>query len=296
MQIQKVSHFFSQLSHAKIQNMSSAHLLSQNIQLDIKRDDLLHPIISGNKWRKLKHLLIEIEAQGYKKIAVMGGQYSNLLHSVSYIAMLLGWQAYLYVGAHPEQELTPMLNDAIRWGAKVNYVNRIQYRNMRDEAPLLEDDIFWIPEGGYAELALKGSIESLMEIPHNYDYLIIASATGTSLAGYCQGASQLSLKTKMIGICVLNNDDEIVQHVRLLTDGKVKPVIIKDYTFGGYAKKNDQLIQFIKQAEAQFQIPLEPVYSGKSFYAVMDLIKKGYFPTDSKILLIHCGGLQGRRE
>jgi len=295
MHFQKVAHLFSLLKHSKIQSISTTETLSQNIQLDIKRDDLIHPIISGNKWRKLKYLLLEVEAKGYKKIAVMGGQYSNLLHTLSYISMLLGWQVELYVRAHKGQKLTPMLHDAIRWGAKIQNVDRATFREYRESKPNLEDDTYWISEGAFDQLAVKGSIESLMELNEQYDYLLIACATGTSLAGYCAGVSRLALTTKVVGVSVLKNDDEIERHVALLAGGDEKPIVINDYDFGGYAKRNDQLLRFISQFESEQGIPLEPVYNGKSFYAAMDLIKQGYFLEGSKILLIHCGGMQGAR-
>jgi 1-aminocyclopropane-1-carboxylate deaminase len=295
MAIQKVAHLFSRLNHAPLHNIESKVTLSKNIKLDIKRDDLIHSVISGNKWRKLKHLLLEIEAQGFKKVAVMGGMYSNLLHSISYIGYLLNWQVTLYVRGHKGQKLSPMLIDAIKWRAKIVYVDRVKYREIRELPPKLGDDVFWIAEGGYGQLALKGSIESLMELPRTYDFLVIASATGTSLAGYCQGVEKLALSTKVIGIAVLNNNDEIIKHVHSLSNDSVEPEIIKDYSFGGYAKTNSELELFISRFEKQHKIPLEPVYSGKSFFAVMDMINIDYFPEGSRILLVHCGGLQGKR-
>ena len=295
MPIQKVAHLFSLLQHAPIQNIKLSTSSAKNIQLDIKRDDLIHSVISGNKWRKLKHVLLEIEAQGFNKVAVMGGMFSNLLHSVSYIGMLLGWQVKLYVRGHKGQKLSPMLQDAIRWGAKIEYVSRVNYSELRDNPPSLDDDVFWIAEGGYDQLAIKGCIESFMELSQVYDYIVMASATGTSLAGYCQGVAKLSLATKVIGIAVLNNDDEILNHVQNLTHKIPQPVVIKDFTFGGYAKTSQKLNSFIMEFEKLFSVPLEPVYSGKAFFAVMALIDKGYFPTASKILLIHSGGLQGKR-
>lgn len=256
----------------------------------------MHPVVSGNKWRKLKHLLLKIESQGFKKVAVMGGQYSNLLHSISYLGMTLGWQVELYVRGYQHQTLTPMLKDAKRWSAKIIYCDKISFKGFRDSPPELDKDVFWISEGAYDQMALKGSIESLMEVNQPYDYLIIASATGTSLAGYCQAISSLSLQTKVIGIRVLKNDDEISQRVTQLTDGRTQPEIITGYEFGGYAKQHPDLIAFIKTFEQQHKIPLEAVYNGKSFYAAMDLITKNYFPKGSRILLIHCGGLQGKRK
>ncbi|WP_196141168.1 1-aminocyclopropane-1-carboxylate deaminase/D-cysteine desulfhydrase [Aliikangiella sp. G2MR2-5] len=278
------------------------------VSLEIKRDDLLHPLISGNKWRKLKHLLLAIEEQGSRSVAVMGGRYSNLLHTVSYIGYLLGWKVKLYVRGYPEQPLTPMLKDALRWGATIHLVDRQAFRELREAPPKLEEESFWIPEGGFDRLAVKGTIESLMEVPKSYDYIVIASATGTSMAGYIQATRYMKLQTKVLGVAVLKNDDEIEQHLNQLLAQEEAGYhllekhwqdshrVIKGYEFGGYAKSTSELDGFIEKFEAQYHIPLERVYSGKSFFATIDLIEGGYFEAGSRILLIHCGGLQGLRQ
>lgn len=296
MRVQKVTHLFSQLTNAPVERLSEPLLKEHNIRLDIKRDDLLHPIISGNKWRKLKHVLLKIESQGCRSIATMGGRYSNLLHAVSYIAMQLGWKAKLYVRGYQQQQLTPMLQDAKRWGAEICYVDKVTFREIRREPPQLDEGDFWLPEGGYEQLAIKGTIESVMELPRVYDYLVIASATGTSLAGYCQAVTNMQLKTRIIGIATLNNQSEILHNVAQISDGQAVPEVIKGYEFGGFAKSTTELKSFIHHFQEKHNIPLEPVYSGKSFFAVMDLLKKGYFPDGSRVLLVHCGGLQGKRQ
>lgn len=294
-----MSHLFAQIGNSQCQPIDCSNLTASDISLDIKRDDQLHPVLSGNKWRKLKHILLYAEERGFSQLASMGGQYSNLLHCLSYAAMLLGWQAHLYVRGHQNQKLTPMLTDALAWGAKLHYVNRIDFRKLRTTAPQLKNDIFWLGEGGYSQLAVKGTIESMMEISSQYDYIVIATATGTSLAGYCQGISKIPRfhrnLPRVLGIAVLNNADEVAKNVNQLTDGKVVPEVINGYEFGGYARTTPELLSFMQQFEQEHSIQLEPVYNGKSFYGVMDLIKRGYFPSGSKILLIHCGGLQGLR-
>jgi 1-aminocyclopropane-1-carboxylate deaminase len=309
-----VSQLTDLLNCGVVQSLQSSHLTQHDIRLDIKRDDLIHPIISGNKWLKLKHLLFKLESQGIKKLAVMGGAYSNLLHSLSYICFVLGWELTLYVRGYPKQKLTPMLQDAVTWGATICYQDRLSFRALRDNSPTLADDVYWINEGGYNLLALQGCADSLAELKNcdtsieradlerqaniqikPYDYIIIASATGTSLAGYCLGIAQLKLKTKAMGIAVLKNDDEIETHVKALVPDLPQPTVIKGFEFGGYAKKNAELESFIENFEQQHQIPLEPIYTGKSFYATFKLIEQGYFAKGSRLLLIHSGGLQGKR-
>ena len=288
-----IQQVFSLINSAPVEKLAGFE--NQSVELHIKRDDLIHPVISGNKWHKLKYLLLHLQSQGYRKIATMGGHYSNFLHVLAFVANQLNWQATFYIRGHQEQPLTPTLQDIIEWGAKLVYTSREDFRGLREAPPDLPEDTYWISEGGMDEYAIKGFVDSVADLDEVYDYWVIASATGTSLAGYQMAVNQNQLKTKVIGIPVLNNADAIRQNVKHLIGEDQQPELIEGYEFGGFAKSNDELLEFINQFEQQHSIPLEPVYTGKSFYAVNDLINKGYFPSGSKILLIHCGGLQGRR-
>ncbi|WP_444995071.1 1-aminocyclopropane-1-carboxylate deaminase/D-cysteine desulfhydrase [Aliikangiella sp. IMCC44359] len=296
MRLSRVSHFFSELNTSFIQPIPLSIAQEKCVYLDVKRDDLLHPIVSGNKWRKLKHLLLHIESLGVNKIAVMGGPYSNLVHALAYIAYRLDWSIQLFIRGYSEQALTPTLIDASRWGAEIIYVNRIEYRQMRNKPPTLENNIFWIEEGGFHHLALKGTAEIFMEISSPYDYVVMATATGATLAGLSVGVKKKKSDTKIIGISILNNAAQVSMDIsNLLKAGEQLPQIISGYEFGGYAKKTAALIDFIQHFSSDYNIELEPIYSGKAFYAVNDLITHDYFPRGSKVLLIHCGGLQGNR-
>ena len=307
MNVRQVSHLYSLLQPSHIQEISTPILDSQQIRLFIKRDDRIHPVISGNKWRKIKYLLHYIEANGYTKVASMGGRYSNFLHALSYVCMRLNWESQCFVRGYPEQSLTPMLQDAKEWGAKLSFCDKQEFRNIRQMPPKLPKDVFWIPEGGFSELAVKGVKETFYELPRltsgreqaSFDYIVSASATGTSLAGYLEGAMELKLNTQIIGIRVLNNDDEIEQNVSRLVKLPLENLpfeLIRGYEFGGFAKSSEALNQFIGSFESNHTIRLEPVYSGKSFLATFDLIQQGHFKRGSQILLVHCGGLQGNRQ
>jgi len=293
MRLYKVSHLYSVLKNSPIQKLKSEHYSARNLEIHVKRDDLIHPVISGNKWRKLKYLLLEIEKSGKRRLAAMGGRYSNLLHSLGYICKLLDWELELYVLGYPEQKDTPTLADLRRWGGRINLVNRQTFQSIRNIPPELDSDVFWIAEGGYHSLALKGVKETFYELPERYDYIITASATGTTLAGYVQQGN--ALNTKVMGVAVLRNDDEIAEHLFELTGERNSAELIKGYDAGGFGKSCSEVERWIKKAKEEFNIPLEPVYSGKSFWALNDLIEKNYFPEGSKILFVHCGGLQGRR-
>jgi len=297
MKMSKVSHLFSLLQNSPIQLVEEKGFSAQGIRLDIKRDDLIHPIISGNKWRKLKYLLLSIESQGYRSVASMGGAYSNFLHVLAYICSQLGWSCELYVRAYENQPLTPTLKDCLKWGARVRFTDREKFRQLRNESPEIDGDTFWITEGGVADKAILGLSEIFMELDQLYDYICMASATGTSIAGLIQGAKIYQSKSKIIGVSVLNNVEEQRENVvNLIGKTETDWSIIDGYEFSGFAKKNEQLTSFVNDFSLKHNIPLEPVYSGKSFFAMMDLIKMEYFEANAKILLIHCGGLQGRRR
>ncbi len=293
MQYKNVSQIYSLLNNSPVESLN---LFSpkQSIIVDVKRDDLIHSVISGNKWRKLKHLLLKIEKEGFKKIATMAGPYSNFAHALSYICYLLGWQCDLYIRGYIEQTKTPTLIDCEKWKANIYFVNRNKFRELREKKPSLANDVFWIPEGGLHRQSLYGLKELLMECYRQYDYIVTASATGTSVAGLMEAAVIYQPYAKIIGISVLNNVSQQNKDIALLTKQK-NGTLIEEYQFGGFAKADLALEKLITNFYQQYKIPLEPIYNGKSFFAVKDLIEQGYFKDHSRILIIHCGGLQGLR-
>ncbi|MCW8877773.1 MAG: pyridoxal-phosphate dependent enzyme [Kangiellaceae bacterium] len=302
MNVRQVSHLYSLLRPSNIQEIYSPLLSSHQVRLFVKRDDAIHSVISGNKWRKIKHLLHHVEQSGFSKVASMGGRYSNFLHALSYVCKHLNWHCDCYVRGYPQQSFTPMLQDIKGWGARLIFCDKQEFRNIRQQAPNLPKDVFWIPEGGFSELAVKGVKETFYELPLDknagFDYLVSAAATGTTLAGYLKGIEQLKRNVRIVGVRVLNNDDEIEEKVRQLTKKSINSTefdLVRGYEFGGFAKRDERLEQFITSFESIHAIPIEPVYSGKSFFATFDLIQQGYFKPGSRILLVHCGGLQGKR-
>ena len=296
MRYRKVSHLYSLLNSSKSKRIESPLFESKEISVDIKRDDLIHPILSGNKWRKLKHLLLYIESLDAIAIQALGGRYSNFLHSLSYVCHLLGWPLEIFVLRYPNQPETPMMSDAKAWGAKLTLVDKQTYRQLRERPFEYAKNVVWLPEGGFEALATKGAAESIFELSHDYDYLITASATGTTIAGYCAAVAKYQLPTRILAVAVLKNDDEIMNNVIRLAGHADNCQVIKGYECGGFAKHNAELERFIELATAEFSIPLEPVYSGKSFWALYDMIEKNRFPKGSRILYIHCGGMQGARD
>jgi 1-aminocyclopropane-1-carboxylate deaminase len=277
----------------------------QNIQISVKRDDSLHPIISGNKWRKLKYALIEACDNNVKHIVSFGGGYSNHLHALGYCCHQLGIHLSAIVRGNYSQNLSPMLQDLLSWGVDVQYVNRVTYQQRAEPQHLKSlvtkyPNALLIPEGGSQQQALKGVAEIIKELAQQYDYILAPVASGGTLAGLVDGLSQTqnTATSQLLGIAVLKGQGYLEKLVEgLLTDRnhRVDWKINHDYQFGGYAKSNGELKQFCHEFEQQTQIEIEPVYSGKLFYALYQLTINGHFPAGSRVLALHTGGLQGAR-
>jgi 1-aminocyclopropane-1-carboxylate deaminase len=274
-------------------------LLEQyQVELWIKRDDLLHPVISGNKWRKLKHILDAVMSSGMHTIVSMGGAYSNHLHALAYAGHVLGLKTIGVIRGEQPELLNQTLLDMQQWGMTLKFVSRADYRDFRQfknwhYLPGLTSGQYWLPEGGSTALALMGVAELVHEIDIPYDVLCVPCGTGTTLAGILSATSE---KVSVLGFSALKNADFLSSDVESLVDSPVSDwQIIRDYHFGGFAKKNDQLIAFMENFEIQTSIPLESVYTGKMMYGIYDLIKKRHFNPGQRIIAVHTGGLQGKR-
>jgi len=268
------------------------------VELWIKRDDLLHPIISGNKWRKLKYILQHALSLDSNTLISMGGAYSNHLHALAYVGKILGLKTIGLIRGEQPATLTPTLQDVQQWGMELKFVSRSDYRLLRQykqwsDLPDLKSRQYWLPEGGAQALALKGVAELVHEIDIAYDTLCVPCGTGTTLAGI---VNAVTADTTVIGFAALKNAGFLTADVNtLLPNYKDNWHINLDYHFGGFAKTNAELLAFIDGFEARTQIPLEPVYTGKMLYGLYDLIKKQAFKPHQRIIAVHTGGLQGKR-
>ncbi len=269
-----------------------------HIDLWIKRDDLLHPIVSGNKWRKLKYILEHALSLGTDTIISMGGAYSNHLHALAYVGKVLGLETIGFIRGGQPETLTPTLLDMKAWGMTLKFVSRSEYRALRQykgwhDLPGLKPRQYWMAEGGAQFLALKGIAELVAEITVPYDYWCVPCGTGTTLAGIADAAPQ---QVSVLGFAALKNAGFLVAEVdAMLSPSRENWQVNLDYHFGGFAKINAELRAFIDDFEFKTNIPLEPVYTGKMLYAVYDLIKKHYFKPGTRIIVLHTGGLQGKR-
>ena len=274
-------------------------LLDQyQIKLWIKRDDLLHPIISGNKWRKLKYSLDHALSEGADTLISMGGAYSNHLHALAYVGKALGLKTIGLVRGEQPETLTPTLSDLQNWGMVLKFVSRFDYRLLRQykgcyDLPGLKPQQYWLPEGGAQALALKGVAELVNEIDGAYDILCVPCGTGATLAGIIDMVPD---QVSVMGFAALKNAEFLQTAVESLLPRPCSNWQINmDYHFGGFAKTSAELMTFMADFEFKTGIPLEPVYTGKMIYALYNLITKHTFKPGQRIIAVHTGGLQGKR-
>jgi 1-aminocyclopropane-1-carboxylate deaminase len=273
-------------------------LENHQVSLWIKRDDLLHPVISGNKWRKLKYSLDHALSLGADTLISMGGAYSNHLHALAYTGKMLGLKTKGIIRGGCPSPLTPGLQDMATWGMELRFVSRSDYREYRNhkhwqDLPGIKPNQYWLPEGGANNLALEGVKELVDEIDIPYDVLCVACGTGATLAGLI---TAISGKKSVLGFAALKNALFLQNDVQsFLNKDYANWKLLQDYHCGGFAKINPDLLLFMSQFEQKTSIPLEPVYTAKMLYGLYELIKNDYFKSGQRIIALHTGGLQGNR-
>ncbi|WP_157499545.1 1-aminocyclopropane-1-carboxylate deaminase/D-cysteine desulfhydrase [Flavobacterium commune] len=271
-------------------------IFPNSIAVTIKREDLLHPVVSGNKFRKLKYNLLQAKAENKKTLLTFGGAFSNHIAAVAFAAQEQGLQS---IGIIRGDELrdkidsNPTLQFAQECGMQFEFISREEYR-LKSESSFLDElkqqfgDFYLVPEGGTNALAIEGCQEILTDEDSAFDYICCAVGTGGTISGIINSALP---HQKVLGFPALKGDF-LQDEIRIFVQNQ-NWELLTDYHFGGYGKVNEDLIYFINQFYIENQIPLDPVYTGKMVFGVMDLIQKNYFPAHSNILLIHTGGLQG---
>ncbi|HMV15658.1 MAG TPA: pyridoxal-phosphate dependent enzyme [Chitinophagales bacterium] len=272
-----------------------------DIQLYIKRDDLIHAAVSGNKWRKLKYNLTQAKYENKNTILTFGGAYSNHITATAKACELLGFNSIGIIRGEAYFPLNKSLQFAADCGMQLLYLDREHYRN-KNISPLLEQietneaAIFIVPEGGANEYAIQGCTEIVDEINQqlmenystkNFDFICCASGTGTTIAGI---SMNLLAHQTAIGFSVLKHDtlkQEILSRIPNLKDN----FSMQAAHFGGYAKTTPALLQFIRDFYKTNNIILDYVYTGKMMYAFFDMLSKGFFPSKSTIVVVHTGGV-----
>lgn len=280
--------------YSPVQQIKNKLFDEQGISLHIKRDDLIHPLISGNKWRKLKYILKKASTQSKTHLVTFGGAYSNHLLATAAASAKFG---FISTGIVRGEEVT---NDTLflcrLHGMQLIFTDRESYRDKPTLFDKYFDDdanAFFIDEGGASAEGAQGCAELVDELTQKYDHIFCACGTGTTAAGIINGIQNHGLNTEFNAVPVFKNGgfmkDEIDRYLTIPTSYHLHA----EYDFGGYAKVDDKLISFIKQFVADTGILIEPVYTGKMLYAIYDLAEKGYFKPGSNILAIHTGGLMG---
>ncbi len=295
----RVDRFWENAAQSPLQIVEWPLFVEHGITVYLKRDDLLHPFVSGNKWRKLKYNLMEAENQGFKRLLTFGGAYSNHIAAVAAAGQATGFET---IGVIRGEELHTQSNQTLQFaaqcGMQLKFVSREAYRNKNALFDLHGEGCYKIPEGGSNALAVKGVREVTGEIraqlSGKMDYLCTPFGTGATAAGLIAAATQEKVlifpALKMQETSVRNHLEAFVS----LEDKKA--IVLTDYHFGGYGKETEELTAFISAFEAQMLIPLEQVYTGKMMFGLVDLVRKGYFRKGDVIVALHTGGLQGKRK
>lgn len=286
---------------SRIQQVYFSEIANSGVSLFIKREDELHPFISGNKYRKLKYNLVEASKQQKKTLVTFGGAYSNHIAAAAAAGSQFGFKT---IGVIRGEELAdnlkevlqnnPTLKFASEHKMKFHFVSRSHYRNKTsdefiDNLKQQFGDFYLVPEGGTNKFAIKGCEEILNEKDTIYNVICSSVGTGGTISGIINSTKN---HQKTIGFPALKGDflqNEIKKYVLTNKNWSLNT----DYHFGGYAKVSEALIHFLNKFKSETGIPLDPVYTGKLFFGIVDLIKNDYFEAGTKILAIHTGGLQG---
>lgn len=270
------------------------------VELYIKREDLLHPEVAGNKYRKLKYNLEEARMEGHSTLLTFGGAYSNHIAATAAAGKKCGFKTIGVIrgdelGEELEKTLreNPTLKFAHNCGMQFKFISRGAYRQ-KDTPELYRylrsefGNFYLLPEGGSNQLAVQGCQEILTREDANFDIICCAVGTGGTMAGIINASES---HQKIMGFPALKGNFLETEIGKYVWQNNWK--LMADYHFGGYARIEKSLIDFINDFRFQFKIPLDPIYTGKMMYGIFDLLEKGYFQENQRILAVHTGGLQG---
>jgi 1-aminocyclopropane-1-carboxylate deaminase/D-cysteine desulfhydrase-like pyridoxal-dependent ACC family enzyme len=292
--------FFSDVT-SPIQELLSPLFEEKGVKVFLKREDLLDPDVSGNKFRKLKYNLVEAAENQKTALLTFGGAWSNHIAAVAAAGLKFGFQTIGIIRGEEPKNYSQTLKYAGQQGMQFHFVSRTEYRERSDaayQASWMEryPEALLIPEGGTNCHAILGVSEMVDEefLKLNPTHICLAAGTGGTTAGLLASGIQ----SQILSFSVLKGDFMEKEILKIVETCSIKPPqnlqIINDYHFGGYAKVTDELFEFMSAFEKEHRVLLDPVYTAKMIYGVFDFIKKDHFPKESKILMIHTGGLQGR--
>ncbi|WP_299107637.1 pyridoxal-phosphate dependent enzyme [uncultured Tenacibaculum sp.] len=276
-------------------------LKEKGIELWIKREDSIHPFVSGNKFRKLKYNITKAQEEKQHTLLTFGGAYSNHIAATAAAGKMAGFKT---IGIIRGDELAKdiertlagnaTLKHAVENGMQLRFVSRELYRNKTSEAFIKElqnefGEFYLVPEGGTNDLAIQGCEEILTFEDEKFNYICCAVGTGGTISGLINSIKE---HQKVIGFPALKGDfltSEIQQFAKRNDHWSLQNA----FHFGGYGKYTPELIRFINEFKVQTNIPLDPIYTGKMLFGIFKMIENDAFEKGSKILAIHTGGLQG---
>lgn len=275
-----------------VDNLSIPLFIEKGIEVSVLRLDKIHPLISGNKWFKLRYYLEDAKEQNKKTIVTFGGAWSNHILATAASCKLSGLNSIGIIRGEEPAKLSPPLLQAKAEGMQFFFISREDYHFKTIPAELNNDENYFINEGGYGRNGAAGAATILDYCKKEaYDKICCACGTGTMIAGLINSATP---HQEIIGISVLKNNHELDKKIRTLLNTETASFqLIHDYHFGGYAKYKPELIDFMNKFYQQTAIPSDFVYTGKLFFSIHQLAKDNFFMTGSKLLLIHSGGLTG---
>lgn len=282
--------------YSPVESLDFPIFREKGLTLHIKRDDLIHPFISGNKWRKLKYILEDAASQRRMHLVTFGGAWSNHLLATACAGARFGFKTTAFVRG--ESVSNANLSLCALFGMELRFVDRAAYRDkyaLFNQAFGGEPTAYFVDEGGYSDEGSKGCGEIVSELSERYDHIFCAVGTGTTLAGIADALATKMSNTRAHGVSVLSGGNFLYRQVADLCSQRAIDLctLHTDYHFGGYAKTKPELNAFISYFCQETGILIEPVYTGKLCYAVFDLARADYFADGDKILLIHTGGLIG---
>lgn len=278
-----------------LQELDDERLSAHGVKLYLKRDDLIHPDVPGNKWRKLKYNLVRASDEGYDCLLTFGGAFSNHIRATAAAGHYYGFSTIGVIRGEEHLPLNPVLADAVRFGMRLTYMDRTTYRSKTSpdvERSLREQfgDFYLIPEGGSNALAVRGCAELPAEISESFDIICCACGTGGTLAGIAAG---LQPGCHALGFSVLKGGEFLTRDVARFQEsyGQVTAnwSIEMSYHFGGFARRNTDLDLFIADFRERHEIQLDWVYVAKMLYGVFDLVAAGRFPRGTTIVAVVTG-------
>jgi 1-aminocyclopropane-1-carboxylate deaminase/D-cysteine desulfhydrase-like pyridoxal-dependent ACC family enzyme len=286
---------------AIVQELFSPLFEAKKVRLFLQRDDLLHPEVSGNKFRKLKYNIQNTIEQGYETILTFGGAYSNHIAATAAAAKLSNLKSIGIIRGEEHQPLNVTLQTAVNNGMELHYINRSEYK-LKEDTSFLEGlkqqfgEVFIIPEGGTNQLAIKGVAEMKADWDQEYNCIATPFGSGGTSAGIY---SVLEEHQQLLIFSALKGDKVGDEFTYILADNNIVDnnnwTMFNQYHFGGYAKVKPELVDFVNAFKKDHHIQLDLIYNGKMLFGLTDLIQQDYFSPGTKILAIHTGGVQGNK-